>query len=96
MFHENSLFFFRSTNIPIPGPHLTSLVREVTKLGETQSLILEKLTEMESKMNNQENCQSVVNQSETEVFKLIDNIPDLVKFEDSLKKEDSYYAVVRF
>ncbi|KAI9554877.1 hypothetical protein GHT06_020154 [Daphnia sinensis] len=72
---------------PIPG-----LVRELSKVVENQTMILNKLAAIETKMDNEENSQPT--RSDPDKITVIDTVDDLVKFEVSLQEPDNYYAVV--
>lgn len=88
--------FIGGETLSIPGPYFTTLAREISKIAETQTLIINKLTAMETKMDNKENYHSQQFQSDPDKITVIDTVADLIHFEEFLKEPDNYYAVVRF
>lgn len=78
----------------MPGPYYTALVRELSKIVENQTVILNKLAAIQTKMDNEENTQPT--RSDPDKITVIDTVDDLMKFEVSLQEPDNYYAVVRF
>jgi hypothetical protein len=78
----------------MPGPYYTALVRELSKIVENQTVILNKLAAIQTKMDNEENTQPT--RWDPDKITVIDTVDDLMKFEVSLQEPDNYYAVVRF
>ncbi|KZR95745.1 Uncharacterized protein APZ42_010311, partial [Daphnia magna] len=78
--------------ISMPGPYYTALVRELSKIVENQTVILNKLAAIQTKMDNEENTQPT--RSDPDKITVIDTVDDLMKFEVSLQEPDNYYAVV--